>query len=56
MKKAQKLRILAFSDLHGDEKALKVLAKKAKKAEAKNEKEKIFKVLKSVSPNFVITK
>ncbi len=29
----RKLRILAFSDLHGDEKALKLLEKKAKKAD-----------------------
>ncbi len=33
MKKARKLRILAFSDLHGDEGAFRVLAKKAKKAD-----------------------
>ncbi len=31
--KGKKLRILAFSDLHGDEKALKLLEKKAKKAD-----------------------
>lgn len=31
--KKQKLRILAFSDLHGDDAALKILARKAKKAD-----------------------
>ncbi len=32
-KSGKKLRILAFSDLHGDEKALKLLEKKARKAD-----------------------
>ncbi len=32
-RKEKKMRILAFSDLHGDEKALKLLEKKAKKAD-----------------------